>query len=77
MPSGIPGSTIAMRVKVEQKKGKSEVAIKSESTVEDLMRKLQLHVDAHIAIISGHPVPLTHVLQEGDEIRIVKVASGG
>jgi len=47
------------------------------SNVEDVLRSLHLYIDAHIVTISNHPVPSTHKLREGEELKIIQVASGG
>ena len=53
------------------------VEVAKDKTVEDLFTKLKLFPDAYIAMICDRPVPLTHVLIDGDRLRILKVASGG
>lgn len=46
-------------------------------TVERLMRGLDLFPDAWIAVIDGEPVPIDRPLQDGDEVRLISVVSGG
>jgi sulfur carrier protein ThiS len=48
-----------------------------DATIEDLLRKLQLYPDAHIVLRGKTPVPLSDRPHDGDELRIIKVASGG
>jgi sulfur carrier protein ThiS len=47
------------------------------STVEKLLGEMNLFPDAHIVLRGKTPVPLSEVLKNGDELRIIRVASGG
>ncbi|QLH75763.1 MAG: hypothetical protein HPY73_09130 [Methanomassiliicoccales archaeon] len=47
------------------------------STVEDLLRKMGLYPDAHIVLRGKVPVPITERLVDSEELRVIKVASGG
>ncbi|OGS51768.1 MAG: hypothetical protein A3K75_05895 [Euryarchaeota archaeon RBG_13_61_15] len=53
------------------------VELKRGSTVEDLMRALQLYPDAWIAVRGDEPLPSDEELTEGDDIKLVSVVSGG
>ncbi|MDH3364809.1 MAG: hypothetical protein OEM29_02225 [Thermoplasmata archaeon] len=46
-------------------------------TVERLMRGLDLLPDAWIAVIGGEPVPIDRQLDDGEEVRLISVVSGG
>lgn len=47
------------------------------ATVERLIRRLDLLPDAWIAVYDDEPVPIDHVLDDGDEIKLISVVSGG
>jgi sulfur carrier protein ThiS len=47
------------------------------STVEDLLSKLNLHPDAYIVTKDSKPVPITRKLEDGERLKLIKVASGG
>jgi sulfur carrier protein ThiS len=42
-----------------------------------LMNALELNPDAHLILKRDRPIPLDSELQDGDEISIVSVISGG
>ena len=54
-----------------------EVELDHGATVETLIRGLGLLPDAWIAVQDGEPVPIDHVLSDGDDIRLISVVSGG
>ena len=47
------------------------------ATVEALIRGLGLLPDAWIAVQGEEPVPIDHVLSDGDDVRLISVVSGG
>lgn len=65
-----------VRVSVEAGETEEELEF-SGSTVEDLLRATDRLPHSHIVIMNGRPVPITDRLNDGDEVKIVKVASGG
>ncbi|MCG7841456.1 MAG: hypothetical protein MIO87_06010 [Methanomassiliicoccales archaeon] len=66
-----------MEVKVAFNKRTEVLSIDDEETVEGLLKVMDLFPDSHIVIRGKSPIPLTERIREGDELRIVKVASGG
>jgi sulfur carrier protein ThiS len=46
-------------------------------TVERLMRGLDLLPDAWIAVMDGEPVSIDRRLDDGDEVKLISVVSGG
>lgn len=46
-------------------------------TVERLMRSLDILPDAWIAVMGGEPVPTDRRLDDGDEVKLISVVSGG
>lgn len=57
-------------------KGMDEI-LPEGSTVEDLLKKNKLHPDAYIVTKDSKPVPITKRLEDGEKLKLIKVASGG
>jgi len=55
----------------------SDVQLEEGSTVEKLLAEMNLFPDAHIVLRGKVPVPLSDVLNDKDDLRIIRVASGG
>jgi sulfur carrier protein len=68
-------SEIVLTVEVDRKA--KEVRLPEGSTVETMLDSLGLYPDAHIVVRGKVPVPVDSPLLNGDQLRIVKVASGG
>lgn len=54
--------------------GKREPIVDGE-TIENGMRRLGMHPDSYLYVISGRPVPMDTVPHE--DVKVLKVASGG
>jgi sulfur carrier protein len=68
-------STIELTVEIDRKQ--KVLQLPEGSTVEQMLDSLNLYPDAHIVVRGKTPVPLDSPLVQGDQLRIVKVASGG
>jgi sulfur carrier protein len=68
-------SEIVLTVEVDRRA--KEVRLPEGSTVETVLDSLGLYPDAHIVVRGKIPVPVDSPLVNGDQLRIVKVASGG
>jgi sulfur carrier protein ThiS len=66
-----------MRIRVVRGEKTVTITVAKGATAEDVLAKLSLHPDAFIVMMGKRPVPLTKELAEGDEVKIIKVASGG
>ncbi len=66
---------IVFTVEVERKA--KEMCLPEGSTVETMLDTLGLYPDAYIVVRGRTPVPVDSTLLDGDQLRIVKVASGG
>ncbi len=69
-----------MRIKVQMlptRKRTETVEVEEGTTVEGLIRSLKLFPDAWIAVKDRAPIPLDEVLEDGDEVKLVAVVSGG
>lgn len=63
-----------MKVKVEEE---GEVDLEEESTVEDLLKELDYHLDSVVVISDDDPLPLDYNLEKDMEVKIIPVVSGG
>ncbi len=66
-----------MKVTVVLNKRSEVLNLDEDATIESLLGKLDLYPDAHIVLRGKTPVPLSDRPNDGDELRIIKVASGG
>ncbi len=66
-----------MRIRIVRGDKVEVLILRKGSTVGDVLKKLALHPDAYIAMMGNRPIPLTKEIKDGEEIRVVKVASGG
>lgn len=68
-------SDIVLTVEVERKA--REMRLPEGSTVGTMLDSLGLYPDAHIVVRGKVPVPVDSPILNGDQLRVVKVASGG
>jgi len=68
-------SDIELTVEIDRKP--RSVRLPEGSTVQAMLDSLGLFPDAHIVVRGRTPVPLDAPLESGDNLRIIKVASGG
>ena len=66
-----------IRVIFSQTKDTKEIEIKPGSTLEDVLKKLNVKPDTVITISKNKPVPIDDNVEDGQELTIIKVASGG
>ncbi|MBI0583179.1 MAG: MoaD/ThiS family protein [Methanomassiliicoccus sp.] len=66
-----------MRITVVRDKKEEEVDMNDGATAMDVLAALDLLPDAHIVLRGSVPIPIDGVLEVGDRIRIIRVASGG
>ena len=58
-------------------RGKATLTLNNDSSVEDLLNKLQIKRKVVVAVNGDEEKGLDHVLSEGDEVIIFTVISGG
>jgi len=68
---------VKIKVKLPRNKQLKEITIKEGSTVEDLLKKINIKPDTIIVMDKNQPVPTDDILNEGQELTILQVASGG
>ena len=64
-------------VKILPENSGREVDLKSGSKVYDLLKIIQLRPDSLIVLKDNMPIPVDEILDEGQELSILQVASGG
>lgn len=68
-------SDVVLTVEVDRRT--KDVRLPEGSTVQTMLDSLGLYPDAHIVVRGRTPVPVDSPLLDGDQLRIIKVASGG
>lgn len=58
-------------------RGKSTLTLNEKSTISDLLSKLQIKRKVVVAVNGDEEKGLDHVLNEGDEVLVFSVISGG
>ena len=66
-----------IKVKLSRINKTKEVNLEKGSTIEDLLRKINLKPDTLIVMNKDKPVPIDDTLNDGQELTIIQVASGG
>jgi sulfur carrier protein ThiS len=72
-----PMSGKILNVEVLSNGKTTEYKLPEGSTVEDLLSKLHCHPDAFIVTKDSKPIPITRKIEDGDKVKLIKVASGG
>jgi len=66
-----------MEIEVLMHGERKKIGMDDGATGEMLISKLGFTPDGIILISGGKPVPYTETLRDGDEVKVVRVASGG
>ena len=66
-----------IKVKLSRINKTKEVNLEKGSTIEDLLRKINLKPDTLIVMNKDKPVPIDDTLNDGQELTIIQVSSGG
>jgi sulfur carrier protein ThiS len=64
-------------VHVDFNKKVQDVPFQNGAKVEEVLRSMGLYPDAHIVLRGRTPIPMTEVVTDGEQLRVIKVASGG
>ena len=64
-------------VKLSRAKETKEIHLVTDSTVNDLLRKMNLKPDTLIVMSDNVPIPIDNALKDGQEVAIIQVSSGG
>jgi len=68
---------VKIKVKLSRTNETREINIEKETTVGDLLKKINLKPDTLIVMNKDMPIPIDNVLKEGQELTIIQVSSGG
>ena len=66
-----------IKVKISRTKETKKINIKTGSTVEDVLKKINLKPDSVIIMNKNKPTPVDDEIKDGEEITILQVSSGG
>ena len=61
----------------DSEKGKATLTLNNDSTIADLLDKLQIKMKVVVAVNGDEEKGLDHVLSEDDEVLVFTVVSGG
>ena len=68
---------VEIKAKISRTKETRKINVETGSTVEYLLKKIKLKPDTLIVMSNNEPIPVDDVLNEGQELTIIQVASGG
>jgi sulfur carrier protein ThiS len=69
--------SMKIKVTLSRTKQNRNVDLETGSTVNDLLKKLELKPDTLIVMSNNTPIPIDDVLTDNQEILIIQVSSGG
>ena len=69
--------SLIIRVKISRSEKIKEIQIKNDSTILDLLNKLDLKPDTVIVMRNDMPIPIDETLTHDQELSIIQVSSGG
>jgi len=68
---------VKIKVKLSRINKTKEVNLEKGSTIEDLLRKINLKPDTLIVMNKDKPIPIDDNLNDSQELTIIQVSSGG
>lgn len=68
---------ITVEVFSEQKNTVEKISLVSDSTIEDLLRKMNLLRDEYVVLVEGQVLTELERLKDGDHIHLIRASSGG
>ena len=66
-----------IRVNISRSDDTKEINVEKDSTIQNLLDKLNLKPDTVIVLRNNIPLPIDEVLEEDQELSIIQVSSGG
>ena len=66
-----------IKAKLLRTKETKKINLETGSTVEYLLKKIKLKPDTLIVMSNNKPIPIDDALNDGQELTIIQVASGG
>jgi len=64
-------------IKMQRTQETKKIKLDNNSTIDDLLKKIDIKPDTVIVMHKNKPVPIDNVLKDGQEINILEVSSGG
>jgi thiamine biosynthesis protein ThiS len=68
---------VKISAKILRTNNTKEIDLKKDSTVNDLLEKLNLKPDTLIVMRNNTPIPIDDIINDGDKFEIIQVSSGG
>jgi sulfur carrier protein ThiS len=68
---------VKIKVKISRTNETKEVSLENGTTVQDLLKKINLKPDTIIVINKDKPIPIDDEIKDGEELTILQVSSGG
>jgi len=68
---------VKIKVKLSRTNEVKEINLETESTVGDLLKKIDLKPDTLIVISKNTPIPIDDILKDRQDLEIIQVSSGG
>jgi len=68
---------LIIRVNISRSENIKEIIVKKDSTILDLLKKLDLKPDTVIVMRDNIPIPIDETLKKDQELSIIQVSSGG
>ena len=69
--------SLIIRVNISRSENIKEIIVKKDSTILDLLNKLDLKPDTVIVMRDNIPIPIDETLKKDQELSIIQVSSGG
>ncbi len=66
-----------IKVNLTRRNETMKLELKEKSTVEDILKKINLKPDTVVVMIKNIPVPIDNIIKDGQEFTILQVSSGG
>ena len=66
-----------IKVNILRKKETKQLNLGNGATVDDVLNKLSFKPDTIIVMSNNLPIPIDNVLEDGQELTIIQVSSGG
>jgi sulfur carrier protein ThiS len=69
--------SMKINVKLQRSDETRNLKLKSNSTIQDLLKKMGIKPDTVIVMNKNKPMPIDDVIVDGQELTILQVSSGG
>jgi len=73
----IPIDSMKIKVKLSRSTEIKEIKLEDKSIVQDVLNNFNIKPDTVIVMNKNKPIPVDDEVKDGDELTIIRVASGG